>query len=193
MSKGSQELDFETRAQKLDKLKFPETNEQRIIVPANKDGVGFQSKFYDANLLNKVIDKSQFDGTIMDVTKICRNKFREKQREENKDYTKDFQNLLYFALVLIVIAFLLIIILLYGQRLMGLLYAAVAILCLAAILTLIVVGKVWSLEPNFMDLDQETLIAIQEYLQKQNQSFYNPKGFKWTVEPNYYWLELQKL
>lgn len=43
---------------------------------------------------------------------------------------------------------------------MGLLYAAVAILCLAAILTLIVVGKVWSLEPNFMDLDQETIIAI---------------------------------
>ena len=44
---------------------------------------------------------------------------------------------------------------------MGLLYAAVAILCLAAsillnnkiVLTLIVVGKVWSLEPNFMDLD----------------------------------------
>lgn len=77
------------------------------------------------------MDRQTFENTINGATRICRNLYREKQMEENKDFTKGFQSLLIVAVLLILIAFIFLLVLIYGHNDMGLLYAAVAVLCVA--------------------------------------------------------------
>ncbi|CAK78148.1 unnamed protein product (macronuclear) [Paramecium tetraurelia] len=180
------DFNFASRAQKIDKLEFPQSTEDRFIVKANKDGVGFQWKTYDDKLLARNIDKQTFDNTVAEATRICRNLWREKQREEHKDPTKAYQPLLYVSVFLILLAFVFLLVLIYGSRdKLALLYVAVAILCLAAF-----VAKTWSLEPQFMDLEKVQLNKVTEYLNNQNSQIYQSKGYKWQVEPNLYWIEL---
>ncbi|CAD8156072.1 unnamed protein product [Paramecium pentaurelia] len=185
------DFNFASRAQKIDKLEFPQSTEERFIVKANKDGVGFQWKTYDEKLLARTIDKQTFDNTVAEATRICRNLWREKQREEHKDPTKAYQPLLYVSVFLILLAFVFLLVLIYGNRdKLALLYVAVSILCFAALLTLIVVAKTWSLEPQFMDLEKVQMNKVTEYLNNQNSQIYQTKGYKWQVEPNLYWIEL---
>jgi hypothetical protein len=79
----------------------------------------------------------------------------------------------------------------YGDGAESLLYIAIALICLASILTVYVVIKSLITQPNFINLEETIMKQLKLYIENENINIYNPRGLLWEVADSFYWLELK--
>mmetsp|Transcript_9597 Transcript_9597/g.1521 ORF Transcript_9597/g.1521 Transcript_9597/m.1521 type:complete len:82 (-) Transcript_9597:190-435(-) len=77
--------------------------------------------------------------------------------EEEAEYNIYLKYILYAAIILSIISFILLIALVYGDGEENLLYGSVGLIILASLLTLFVVGKSVVSKPNFIDLEKTVM------------------------------------
>ena len=53
-----------TRSEKIKKVLFPLSDENRVIVMPNKEGIGFKFNCYKDEYLSEYVDKFTFDNTV---------------------------------------------------------------------------------------------------------------------------------
>lgn len=131
MKKKYSPEDFLTRAEKMRTIEFPTSDETRVIVLPNNEAIGFRFNCYKYDILGKYIDKSIFDATVKEANKICENVWREKKIQETEDFTAPLKYILYWAILLSLISFILLIVLVYAEGDDTLLYGAVILICIA--------------------------------------------------------------
>ena len=183
--------DFLTRAERVKQIKIPTSSENLIIVSPNNEALGFKFNCYSEQYLKSIIEKNYFDATVKQANTICENAWRQKKREEEMDYSKGLKNILYFAVFISIISFILLLIRIYSSGDESLLYIAIAFISIAAILTVGVVVKSVYSKPNFMILEETIIRNLNEFLKKENSNeIYKPRRLEWKVESNFYWLEL---
>ena len=64
MKSNLQPEDFLTRSNKVKKMQFPVSDENRVIVNCNQEGVGFKFNCYKGEFLSSYVDKLTFDATV---------------------------------------------------------------------------------------------------------------------------------
>lgn len=106
--------DFLTRAEKIQQLQFPVSTKERVIVLPNNEGLGFRKTCYKDDLIGKV-EKKVFDSTIVQANKICETVWTSKKMEEEAEYSAGLKSVLYLAIVVSFISFILLIVLVYGD------------------------------------------------------------------------------
>ena len=180
--------DFLTRADRLKLMKVPESTGERVIVRSNNEALGFKFNCY-SEFLNGLVEKKKFDETVMSCQKLCEMVWRMKKKEEGAEYNKNFKHLLYLSVFLSLLAFLLLILDIYAGS-PNLTIPAIILLAIAAILTILVVVLSLLTEPMFIDLESEIIGNLREYLETENNNYYRSRGLEWTVQENFYWLEL---
>lgn len=185
--------DFLTRAERKNQMKIPESSYKSVIVSSNNEALGFRFNCYHEKCLKSKVDKQTFDATVKQATKICEDAWRRKRYEENAEYSKALKFILYFAIFISNIAFLLLILLIYGPGDEGLLYAAIILISLAGILTIGVVIKSMFTLPKFMVLEDTIIYRLNEFLEKENNLIYRSLGLYWVMQEKFYWLELRIL
>ena len=185
--------DFLTRAERIKQMKIPESSEQIVIVKANNEALGFRFNCYNETYLKDKIDKPTFDNTVKIANKICEDAWRRKKNEEDSEYSRSLKYILYFAILISSISFLLLILLIYGPGGEGLLYASIALISIAGILTIGVVIKSMFSLPKFMVLEETIINHLREFLEKENITTYRKMNLNWTMQEKFYWLELNLL
>lgn len=185
--------DFLTRAERIKQMKIPESTEQVVIVRANNEALGFRFNCYNENILKEKLDKPTFDATVKAANKICEDAWRKKKSEEDSEYSRSLKYILYLAIFLSSISFLLLILLIYGPGGDGLLYASIALISIAGILTISVVIKSMFSLPKFMVLEETIINQLKEFLEKENTNTYRKLNLNWTMQEKFYWLELNIL
>ncbi|KAL4445687.1 hypothetical protein ABPG74_006238 [Tetrahymena malaccensis] len=181
--------DFLTRAEKIQQLQFPASNKQRVIVLPNNEGLGFRKTCYKDDLVGR-IDKKTFDETIIKANKICETTWTKKKCEEEAEYQKSLKVILYIAIFVSLISFILLIVLVYGNGDQQLLWVSICLICVAGGLTLLVVIKSLFSQPTFIDLEQSILQQLNHYFEQQNNQTYEKRGLQWEVHEKFYWLTL---
>lgn len=185
--------DFLTRAERIKQMKIPQTNEQVIIVKANNEALGFRFNCYQEIYLKNKVDKITFDNTVKTANKICEDAWRKKKNEEDSEYSRSLKYVLYFAILISSISFLLLILLIYGPGGDGLLYASIALISIAGLLTIGVVIKSMFSLPKFMVLEETIINQLKEFLEKENTMTYKQLNLNWSMQEKFYWLELNIL
>lgn len=185
--------DFLTRAERIKQMKIPESNEQVVVVKANNEALGFRFNCYNEIYLKHKVDKVTFDLTVKAANKICEDAWRRKKNEEDSEYSRSLKYILYLAIFLSSISFLLLILLIYGPGGDGLLYAAIALIAIAGVLTIGVVIKSMFSLPKFMVLEETIINQLREFLEKENINTYRKLNLNWNMQEKFYWLELQIL
>jgi hypothetical protein len=94
--------------------------------------MGFRFNCYNGDFLSKHIDKVRFDTTVKEANRICEHTWSKKKIQESEDFSIPLKMLLYKALVLSILAFGMLIVLVYNQGNDGLLYGAVILICIAS-------------------------------------------------------------
>lgn len=191
--KGFNPQDFMTRAERRKQMSIPTTDERRIIVQPNKEGMGFKFDCYAPEILNGLLDEKTFKNTVYDAHRIVENKWLKKRKEEEIDINARANYVLGGSTILVLIAFILIIIMIWGAH--GdtadvLLYIATALFAIAGSSTSVLVIRSLFIQPKFMNLEAEVRAELSEFLQKENKRFYKERGFEWEMQENFYWLEL---
>ncbi len=185
--------DFLTRAERVKQMRIPDSSEQAVIVRANNEALGFRFNCYNESYLKDKVDKLTFDNTVKMANKICEDAWRRKKNEEDSEYSRSLKYVLYFAILISSISFLLLILLIYGPGGDGLLYASIALIAMAGLLTIGVVIKSMFSLPKFMVLEETIINQLKEFLEKENINNYRRMGLNWTMQEKFYWLELNIL
>jgi hypothetical protein len=191
--KGFNPQDFMTRAERRKQMSIPTTDEKRIIVQPNKEGMGFKFDCYAPEILTGLLDKERFNKTVYDAHRIVENKWLKKRKEEEIDINAKANYVLGASTVLVLIAFILIIVMIWGadgDSADALLYVATALFAIAGSSTSVLVIRSLFIQPKFMNLEAEVRTELSAYLDKENKQFYKAKGFEWEMQENFYWLEL---
>ncbi len=137
-----------------------------LVVLPNNEALGFRYDCYvnASHHFKSIIEKAEFDVTVKKASKICENVWLKKRLEETKDYNKNLRNLLYFSIFVSIIAFILLLILIYGDSSnLGLLWAAVALICITGLLTIFVVLGGLFTSPVFTDLEPTIMTELKTY------------------------------
>ena len=128
--------DFLTRAERIKQMKIPDSSDRSVIVRANNEALGFRFNCYNEGFLKEKVDKNTFDTTVKVANKICEDAWRRKKNEEESEYSRSLKYVLYFAILISSISFLLLILQIYGPGGDGLLYASIALIAMAGVLTI---------------------------------------------------------
>lgn len=182
--------DFLTRAERVRQLTVPESNESMVVVKPNSQALGFKNNCYVSDYLSDKIEKMTFNNTVKKANKICENIWRAKKVEEEAEYSKYYRWVLYLAIFISLISFALLLLLIYGSGGNVLLYASLVLICLAALLTLIVVIKSLFSQPHFIDLEESIIKGVKLLLDEENRRYYSTKNLRWKMQEKCYWLEL---
>jgi len=185
--------DFLTRAERIAKVQLPESDRSVVIVKPNSEGIGFRFNCYSKEFLAPQIDKALFDKTVMQCHKICEGTYLQKKNEEEAEFNATSKKILVGGILLVLTALILLIIRVYGSSNDNLLVAALVLISVTIISTVLVVIKMYLTSPQFINLPQVTKERLLQFLANENRVAYNHKGFEWKMEPNYYWLELHRL
>ena len=185
--------DFLTRAERIAKIEVPESTKRRVIVKPNNQGIGFRFNCYSKEYLSPEIDKAQFDKTVMLCHKICENTYLQKKVEEGAEFNASSKKILGAGVIFVLTALILLIIRVYGSNNDDLLVAAVALIAITVVSTVLVVIKMYLTAPKFIDVAEVTKSRLKAAIENENHTIYKPKGFEWKMESNYYWLELHNL
>lgn len=185
--------DFLTRAERIKQMKIPESTEKTIIVKSNNEALGFRFNCYHEQYLRDKIEKLTFDTTVRTANKICEDAWRRKKNEEDAEYSKSLKYVLYFAILISMIAFLLLILLIYRPGGESLLYVSITLIGIAGVLTVGVVIKSMFSLPKFMVLEDTIINQLKEFLENENINTYRKLGLNWVMEEKFYWLELHVL
>ena len=181
--------DFLTRAERMKLMKIPSSTPERVIVRSNNEALGFKFNCYSPDILAGLVEKEKFNETVKACQKICERVWRMKKSEEGAEYNRNFKYLLLFSVFISLLAFLLLILDIYGGE-DSLAYPSIALLTIAAVITILVVILSLFSEPKFIDLESEIIGCLRGYLESENSNFYRGRGMEWTVQDNFYWLEL---
>lgn len=184
--------DFLTRSERVKQMILPETDANRLIVKPNNEALGFRFNCYNEDVLGKFVDKLTFDTTVKQANKICEDVWRKKKCEEEAEYSKGLKYVLYVAIALSLIAFILLLDLIYGGGGDGLLYGAIVLITFSGVLTIVVVIKSMFSHPHFIVLEDLIIKLLDEFLTKEN-ALYNKMDLHWKMQEKFYWLELQIL
>ena len=65
-----------SRSDKLALEKIPKTNDKRVIIKSNNEGLGYRLDCYDRKLLGNRISKKEFNKTVSNCTKLCEDLWR---------------------------------------------------------------------------------------------------------------------
>ena len=182
--------DFLTRAERIKQMNIRESNDQVVIVKANNEALGFRFNCYNEAILKDKVDKPTFDNTVKYANKICEDAWRRKKNEEDSEYSRSLKYVLYFAILISSISFLLLILLIYGPGGDGLLYASIALISIAGVLTIGVVIKSMFSLPKFMVLEETIINQLRDLLENENTNTYRRLNLNWTMQEKFYWLEL---
>jgi len=185
--------DFLTRAEKIRKIKVPESTQKVVIVRPNSEGIGFRFNCYVSQSLSPEIEKTYFDKTVMQCHKICESIYLQKKNEEEAEYNANSKKILQIGILLVLIALILLVIRVYGPSDDSLLYTALLLILITIAATVLVVIKMYLTSPKFINLEEITKQRLSTVLERENQTFYKSRGFEWRMEPNYYWLELHNI
>jgi len=185
--------DFLTRAERIAKIQLPDSSKNMVIVRPNSEGIGWRFNCYSKEFLAPHIDKTTFDKTVMQCHKICEGTYLQKKNEEEAEFNSTSKKVLVGGIFLVLTALILLVIRVYGPSNDHLLIAALILISITIIATVLVVIKMYLTSPQFINLPQVTKERLLVFLSNENRSIYHHKGFEWKVEPNYYWLELHRL
>ncbi len=181
---------FLTRADKLKDLNVPKSTPSRVIVRASESGLGFKTNCYPTEFNLSGVTKEMFDATVKGANRVVEGVWKIKKREEQIEYNRYTRKFLYFAILLIIISFILLIIMIYGTQQQSLLWATVALLVTAMIITLTVVTINIFTYPKFIHFENTIKKKLKTFLDNENNNTYQKLNFRWRMEEDFYWLEL---
>lgn len=186
--------DFLSRAERVAKMKIPNTSQRTLIVKPNNEGIGFRFNCYAPEFLPPTINKTTFDKTVKECHKICEGAYLQKKNEEQTDFGTPYKRTLIFGSFLLFIAIVLLIIRVYGtDNDADLWIAAIVLISATMVVTILIVVRTFFATPKFINVEEVTKQRLQAYLEQENIQFYRRNGFEWIMEPAYYWLELHRI
>lgn len=189
-----QAQDFFSRAERITKMKIPASCMDSVIVQPNNEGIGFRFNCYSSDFLPKSITKDRFDQTVRASTKVCESTYLEKKNEEQSEFSRPYKKILVFGSLMILVAMILLMIRVYGEYdSKGLWIAALVLIVVTMVVTILIVVRIYLVNPKFINVDEATKERLTAFLESENAKFYRNLGYEWRMEPSYYWLELVKL
>ena len=90
-------------------MNIPDTDEYRIIVKPNNEGLGFKYNCYSQEILGEIMGKETFDNTVKEINKIIEGVWKQRRHEEKAEFQPQLKYGLYLAIFLSLFAFVLLI------------------------------------------------------------------------------------
>lgn len=180
--------EFMTRAEIIKTITFPESDRTKTIVKPNHEGIGFKFNCY-SELIKPYVDKQRFDATVNGAHKICVEVWKIKKQEEHRVYNQVLKYLLYVVFLVMIAAFILSLIAIYGSPSVSMYYPILILFAISGGTSIFILVKVIIEKPTFVDLQSTTMDRLQRFLEKENDTFYRQKGLEWSSHKRYFWLE----
>lgn len=102
--------EFLTRADKVKQIEIPTNSRDRVIARPNNEGLGFKYNCYDGEILGEFVSKEMFNQTIKEANKIIESVWKKRKLEETAEYQPKLKYILYLAIGLSIVAFILLLI-----------------------------------------------------------------------------------
>ena len=188
--RGIDPKSFLTRADKLKHIEIPKSTSTRIIVKPSEGGLGFKTNSYPTEFILEGVTKDMFEATVKGANRVIEGVWKIKKREEQIEYNRYTRKLLYLAILLIIISFILLVIMIYGTQQESLLWATIGLLVTSMIITLTVVTINIFTYPKFIHFENTIKKKLKNFLENENNNIYLRLNYKWKMEEDFYWLEL---
>mmetsp|Transcript_24246 Transcript_24246/g.21348 ORF Transcript_24246/g.21348 Transcript_24246/m.21348 type:complete len:156 (-) Transcript_24246:105-572(-) len=120
---------------------------------------------------------------------ICQREWLHRRKEEEKDFYAYDSIFLKISVMFVLVALILIMILIFGTPDDNILIGIVVLLAIAGGITLVVVVRSYFRKPTFKLLENVIIQKLNAFFKVENE-YYNNFGYRWEIEPEFYWLEL---
>lgn len=179
-----------TRAEKINRTKFPQTRRDLIIVKAKKDGIGFQERISKTQQKNLPVSKKEFCKTIKECNRIINKVYCYKRSKDDYDFLRENMKYLKFIFICTTIGFIVLALSEYEKKTNYIFTVGFSILMLSIFVTFIVAFTAFFKKRKYINLFKELESRVKEYLENKNEELKNT-GFSWEIGPELKWLEFR--
>ena len=182
-------------AEKLTRIQAPKSNIRQVIVNSRPDGTGFL-------LLNpardyiKDISTVKLNNTIRDFNTLIEKFLVEKKISETQDSNKTIIKINNYIMIFSILLSILMFFLLYNEVndfIDIYIWIPLSLVLLSLLFVLFFLFKGLLTEKKNMDVDFEIKNGLEAMALKENQGYYNKKGYHIDIGEEYVWLAIKKI
>ncbi len=190
--KAQAEKTYMTRADVMEKLKFPKNYNGLIVTPSNHKGTGFLRTKWDERYLDSVMTEEEYLKVIDGASRLMALEYSKKRKSDSKTtpwtVKGSFLISLFLLVAFVVMAF-------YMPEVDTLWYDILCYAVCAIGMSLVIFTLVLNLfltQNKYLSYPEMVRFKLEEYFDKKNE-VYKPKGLEWRFVDNHYWCELRIL
>jgi hypothetical protein len=171
-------------------MELPKSDSDRLIIPANNEGLGFRLNCFHQEYAGQFITREEFTSIVKEANKVCEDGWRRRRLEEEATHNVSLKYSLYFAILLCIISYLLLLILFYGDGEGSLLSASSTLISIAGLIILAIVVICHFQQPSFIELERLIGDNLATFFELQNEKC-KQRGFRWVLGDDFFWIELK--
>eukprot|EP00347_Sterkiella_histriomuscorum_P019658 403340779 len=180
---------FRDRTEMMKALKFPENGPTLVVIPSNEKGTGFLRTCYDADVLEGLLTKNEFQNVVDVAGKVVAKVYSKKRLADTAgiDNYKFWLSCLSFTLAILFLG------IIYVAIDIESLFLEVSAYCAMAASMFIIVGlSIYECfrdsSKKFINFNDSVKENLDIYFAQVNQEMMS-KGIEWSVQEGHYWIE----
>ena len=181
-----------TRAERMNRTKFPDSNNKRIVLRGKGDGFGFIYKIEEGLIQHIPCRMEELDQTVKECNTIISRLYCEKRRNDEYDFLKSNTGFLQLIFLVAIIGFVILAVSDYNRSSSVLFYVGLGILATSGALVIVIASLLIFREKKYINLNREMNIRLTKHLESVNSSLSNRRiPMTYILEKEHRWIEIE--